>query len=209
MRRFRDRVEAGQLLAKKLQDFNRGNVVIYALPRGGVVLGAEVAKVLKAPLDLVITRKIGHQFNPEYAICAVAENGELVCNEAERQAADPAWFDREVKKELAEAKRRRQEYLGRESIIPKGKTAIVVDDGIATGLTMQAAIKQIMAQKPQKVIVAVPVSPKETAAKLEVMGAEVVVLDIPTVYLGAVGAYYDYFPQVTDKEVIELLKSIA
>ncbi|MBI2011038.1 MAG: phosphoribosyl transferase [Candidatus Colwellbacteria bacterium] len=204
--RFRDRTEAGQLLVQHLGHYEGKEVVIYALPRGGVVLGFEIAKALNAPLDLIITRKIGHPLNPEYAICAVAEDGDLICNEAERAAVDPAWFSKEVEKERAEARRRREIYLGkRKTPEVRGKIAILVDDGIATGLTLELAIKELKHKEPAKIIVAVPVAPRDAAREIEKEVDEFVALDIPALYLGAVGAYYDDFPQVTDEEVIEML----
>lgn len=206
--RFTNREEAGQLLAEKLVPWRGQPVVVYALPRGGVVLGRVIADALGAFLDLVITRKIGHPYNPEYAICAVAEDGDLVCNEAERTAVDQEWFQGEVEKEQAEAKRRREVYLaGREPMTAKNKIAIIVDDGIATGLTMQLAIREVKHGQPARVIVAIPVVPVDTAAKLRAEVDELVALDIPEFYLGAVGAYYEEFRQVEDEEVMRLLRA--
>ncbi len=205
--RFANRTEAGKLLAGALEPYHGDDVVIYALPRGGVVLGVEVAKALGALLDLVIARKIGHPFNREYAICAVSEDGHEICNEEEVASIDPAWFRRAEAETCAEAKRRRERYLGgRERLSAEGKTAILVDDGIATGLTMFAAIAEVKAMHPRRIIIAVPVIPAETAAKLQTQVDAVVALDIPTFFLGAVGAYYDDFPQVSDEEVIALLQ---
>ena len=205
--RFKDRVEAGQKLAEKLTKYRGENTVILALPRGGAVLGAEIAKALEAPLDLVIPRKIGHPQNPEYAVAAVTEGGELVANDAEVSSLDPEWFKGDVQKEIAEAKRRRQTYLqGKNQAQLRGKTVIIVDDGVATGLTMRAAIKDVRARDPERIVVAVPVTPKDTAGILQREADELVALDIPTMYLGAVGAYYQEFTQVEDGEVIEILE---
>src|SRR3989344_5415563 len=104
---FKDRKEAGELLARELAEYQGQDAVVYALPRGGVILGFEIAQALRAPLDLVIARKIGHPSNPEYAVCAVTEEGEPFCEAAERSALDPSWLAQEIKKERAEAKRRR------------------------------------------------------------------------------------------------------
>ena len=170
-------------------------------------MGVEVAKELNAPLDLLIPRKIGHQFNPEYAICAVSESGDLVCNEAERAAADPDWFEKEVQKEIQEAKRRRKIYLAdREPISAEGKIIIIVDDGIATGLTMRAAIEGARRRNPEKIVVAIPVTPRDTAQIIREEADELVALDEPAMYLGAVGAYYREFGQTSDEEVLELMK---
>ena len=205
--RFEDRVDAGKQLANKLKKFAGQNVVVFALPRGGVVLGAEIAKALKAPLDLIITRKIGHPFSSEYAICAITEDGDLICDEAERSEVGEVYIKEQLTAEMAEAKRRRQTYLGgRRPTSARDKIAIIVDDGIATGLTMRAAIRDLKKRHATKVVVAVPVSPSDTAKILREEADELVVLDIPHWYLGAVGAYYDDFEQVEDDEVISLLK---
>ncbi|MBI3337362.1 MAG: phosphoribosyl transferase [Candidatus Staskawiczbacteria bacterium] len=203
-----NRQEAGKLLAKELHDYKGTDTVVYALPRGGVVLGFQVAKALNVPLDIIITRKIGHPDNPEYAVCAVTEEGESVCNEFEKSLLDPVWLKKEMEKEQEEALRRRKTYLGdRKHIAAHGKTAIVVDDGIATGLTIFAAIQALKKEKPKKIIVAVPVAPHDMALKLRKEVDDVVTLEDTDNYLGSVGAYYGDFPQVGDQEVIELLES--
>jgi len=204
---FKDRKEAGKLLAEALSEYKDADVVVYALPRGGVVLGVEVAKGLGAPLDLVIPRKIGHPDQPEYGVCAVTEDGHLVCSKEEIARLDPAWLTAEVQKQQAEAKRRFNEYLaGRPSADVENKIAIVVDDGVATGLTMLAAIEEIKDRGPEKIVLVAPVIPADVAQRLKRYVDELVALDIPTVYLGAVGAYYDKFDQVDDREVIKLMK---
>ncbi len=208
--RFKDRTEAGVLLADKLKDYVGKEVVIYAVPRGGVVLGVEIAKVLGAPLDLVITRKIGHPANPEYAVCVVAENHDVLCNPAEKASLDPKWLEKAIEEERQEAIRRRKVYLGeRKRPEAAGKTAIVVDDGIATGMTFLMALREARHLKPAKLIAAIPVLPAEMLPKIKKEADEVVYLDAPEDFLGAVGSYYDNFPQVTDKEVIGLLKEVS
>lgn len=207
--RFRDRTDAGKKLAQALKKYQGQEGVVYALPRGGVVLGAEVAATLHMPLDLLIPRKIGHPLQPEYAICAVVENGELVCNQAEVARVNPQWFKQEVEAERQEARRRRELYLGdRESVPVAGKTAIIVDDGIATGLTMEVSIHDAQLRGPAHLVVAVPVAPPETVERLARGVDDFVVLDRSPYYLGAVGAYYDSFNQVTDDEVIALLRAV-
>jgi|LSQX01.1.fsa_nt_gb predicted phosphoribosyltransferase len=206
---FQDRREAGIKLAQALGKFHGQDVIILALPRGGVVLGAEIAKQLHAPLDLVLTKKIGHPLNPEYAICAMAEGGEPICNTLEVSMVDQEWFQNEIKRTQAELARRRSEYLG--DAAPrevKGKIAIIVDDGIATGYTMMAALEELKRRGAKKVVVAIPVTPADTAPHLEKMGAELISLKVDPYYLGAVGAYYLDFDQVSDSEVISLLKSV-
>ena len=207
---FRDRAEAGRLLAQALKKYQKQDGVVYALPRGGVVLGVEVARALAMPLDLLIPRKIGHPLQPEYAICAVVESGEMVCNQQEVARVDPQWFRREVEAERQEARRRRELYLGgREPSPVEGKTAIIVDDGIATGLTMEVSIRDALRRRPAHLVVAVPVAPPETVERLAREVDEFIVLDPSPYYLSAVGAYYDHFPQVTDEEVIALMRSVA
>ena len=204
--RFRDRAEAGRQLAAALAAYQGDEGVVYPLPRGGVVLGVEIAKALGMRLDLIIPRKIGHPYNEEYAICAVTENGEPVCNEFELARVDRAWFERQVQDARREARRRRELYIGgREPLDVRDKTAILVDDGIATGLTMRAAILDARSRGPAALVVAVPVAPADTAELLRQEVDDVVTLDTPEVYLGAVGAYYADFPQLSDAEVIALL----
>ena len=203
---FRNRSEAGRLLADALKAYAGQAGVIYPLPRGGVPLGVEIARALNMDLDLIIPRKVGHPYNPEYAIAAVGETGEPVINRTEVDRVDPKWFKQEVARQRDESRRRREAYLhGREPLPVEGKVAILVDDGIATGLTMKAAIQDARARKPAKLIVAIPVVPAETARVLRTMVDDLVALDIDENYLGAVGAYYDDFGQTTDAEVIALL----
>jgi putative phosphoribosyl transferase len=206
---FADRSDAGRKLAQALISYKGLPVVVYALPRGGVVLGAEVARALEAPLDLIIVRKIGHPYAPEYAIGAVTEDGDLVLNPYETRTLDQAWIARTAESELREALRRREIFLrDRFRISPETKVAIIVDDGLATGLTMEAAIRQLRRGHPQKVVLAVPVAAIETLDRLRGTVDDMVVLHIPP-RLGAVGAFYNDFSQVSDHDVLVLLKSMA
>lgn len=206
---FHDRREAGQQLGQALAKYRGRDGIVYPLPRGGVALGVEIARALAMPLDLVIPRKIGHPHNPEYAICAVTEHGTPICNEHEAARVDPEWLRQRVEAERHEARRRRERYLsGRAPLPAAGKIAIVVDDGIATGLTMRAAIQDVKQRRPGRLIVAIPVTPKDTAEYLAREVDEVVALDVPEFYLGAVGAYYDEFPQLTDDDVMRLLRDV-
>ena len=208
--RFKDRSEAGKQLALALEKYRHQPAVVYGLPRGGVVLAVEIARELRLPLDLVIPRKIGHPYNLEYAIGAVSEEGEPVYNEWEIARVDRHWLENQVNSERQEARRRREQYLqGREPLAVTGKTAILVDDGIATGLTMLAAIRDIKRRRPSRVVVAIPVAPEDTIERLLQEADEVVGVDITSHYLGAVGAYYDYFPQVSDAEVIRLMQQTS
>ncbi len=205
---FKDRADAGKKLSKALEKYRNKDAVIYALPRGGVILGKEISKQLGLPLDLIITRKIGHPFQHEYAICAIAEDGEMICNESEKRLIQKKWLEKEMLNERNEAKRRREIYRGgRKPQSAKGKIAIIVDDGVATGLTMELAVLEIKKDRPKMLIVAVPVIPKDTAEKFKKEIDELVALDIPEDYLGSVGSYYQEFAQVSDSEVVEILKS--
>ena len=207
--RFKNRTEAGVRLAVLLEKYADDNLVVYALPRGGVPLGVEIAKKLHAPFDLLITKKIGHPENPEYALCAIAEDGEPVCNKNEIQYIDSSWLHEEIERVRKEIERRREKYFG-EITHPdiEGKTAIIVDDGIATGYTMLAAINEIRGRKPAKIVVAIPVTPEDTARELKKITDDLVSVEIDPYYLGAVGAYYDDFSQVEDEVVIGLIKSL-
>lgn len=206
---FKDRMDAGKKLAQALSSYRGQDVVVYALPRGGVVLGAEVARLLDAPLDLIVVRKVGHPYSPEYAIAAVAEDGHSVINPAEVSLVDRQWFDESVCIERQEAHRRRRLYMhGSDPIPATNKVAILVDDGLATGLTMFAAVQEVRHFGPKKIVVAVPVAPPETVQELKEVVDDVVVLHLPA-SLGAIGSFYLRFDQVTDEEVIELMKPAA
>ena len=205
MRLYANRREAGRELGAQLGAY-RGRSVVYALPRGGVETAVEVARALEAPLGLVIARKIGHPGNPEYAVCAVTETGPLICDELEAASLKASWLKQAEVAERAEAARRRKVYeLGRKRISPAGRIAVVVDDGIATGLTMQAAVAALRTRRPDKLIVAVPAAPRDAINDLAEVVDMSVVLEDPDTYLGAVGSYYADFPQLTDDDVIALL----
>ncbi|OHA88731.1 MAG: hypothetical protein A2653_00335 [Candidatus Zambryskibacteria bacterium RIFCSPHIGHO2_01_FULL_43_25] len=205
--KFKNRQEAGQLLAEKLIQYKDTMAIIYTLPRGGVILADEIAKTLNLPLDLVITRKVGHPDNPEYAVASVTERGDVLLNPAEPIRVNDAWFDMAMEREQMEAKRRREVYMnGRERINAKGKTAIIVDDGVATGASILLAIQDIRKDVPWKIVVSVPVIPSEVADKIDSAADELVTILIDDNFLGSVGAYYDDFSEVSDDLVIEILK---
>lgn len=205
---FKDRKDAGERLAEELIQKRYDNPVVLALPRGGVVLGKIVAKKLNAPLDLLITRKVGHPLSPEYAIGAVTLTGERVLNQAETSQMDTVWLEKEITSQVKEAKRRQQRYLkGKKQVDLKDKTVVIVDDGIATGLTIMAGIKEVNSKSPSKIIVAVPVIPFETYETLLKLVNEVIYIYAPDDFIGSIGAYYSDFSQITDDEVIKLLQS--
>ncbi|AQS53153.1 Putative phosphoribosyl transferase [Jeotgalibaca dankookensis] len=203
---FKDRKEAGRLLAEKFTADSAEDIVVVALPRGGVPLGLEIAKHLQAPLDLVITRKIGSPQNPEYAIGSLAENSEPLLNRRETRYLNKDWLEAAISKARNEIIRRQTLYFeNHQRQTFTGKTVILVDDGIATGFTVLAAIDEIKQQNPKKLFLAVPVLPKEMVTLLSEKVDELVVLTIPDYYRGSVGAYYEAFPQLTDDEVKQLL----
>jgi putative phosphoribosyl transferase len=206
---FKDRIEAGEKLAEKFKEYSeKKNTIILALPRGGVVVGFEIAKKLNLPLDLVVTRKIGAPNNEEYAIGAITENGEGIFDQRaiNHLGVTKEYLNKKIVEEKKEAQRRLKGYrVGRQPLDLKNKTVIIVDDGLATGLTMRAAIKSVKKQKVKEIIVAIPVTARDSLEIVKNEVNKVIYLDSPT-YFGAVGAFYENFGQTTDKEVINLMK---
>jgi putative phosphoribosyl transferase len=207
---FKDRSDAGRKLAKTLAAYQDQDPVILALPRGGVPVAVEVAAALKAPLDLIIVRKIGVPIQPELAMGAVVDGGApiIVRNDDVIRLAgvDEADFKAICDRELAEIERRRQRYLGiRDRAEVAGRTAIVVDDGVATGATTRAALRATRMRKPKKLVLAVPVAPTDTLAALRGGADDVICLEDYELF-GAIGMYYADFDQVADDEVIKLLE---
>lgn len=204
---FKDRQDAGRKLAEKLLPFKEEDPIVLALPRGGVPLGIEAARLLDAPLDLVIIRKIRHPSNPEYAIGAVGEEGDPLLHSLEVERVNPRWLQTEIKKQRQEIKRRKEMYLPSLSGLEwKDRTVLLIDDGAATGFTMLAAIKQLRAMHVQKIVAALPVVSPDTYDRLNRAADEVVAVEVPDVFLGGVGAYYQDFRQVPDEEVMEMLE---
>lgn len=203
---FQDRRDAGRKLAVLLKDYRDKDVVVFALPRGGVAVGVEVAKALDAPLDLIITRKLGHPLNPELAIGAVAEDGHLLLEGVWKEQIDHVWLGDQIAEQIAEARRRREKYVDGRTVPVEGRTAILVDDGIATGLTIRLGIRELRLRKPARVVVAVPVSPEETAETVRREADEFVALEVPEFFAGAIGFYYFDFEPVEDEEVIRLME---
>jgi putative phosphoribosyl transferase len=210
---FRDRADAGRQLAKLLLPMALEDPVVLALPRGGVPVGAEIAKALGAPLDVAFVRKIGAPGQPELAVGAVADGDdpEIVLNHALVQELGLAedYLAAEATRELGAIERRRDEYQAlRPAIDHAGRDVIVVDDGVATGMTMQAALRHIRRRVPRRLIAAAPVASREALAMLREEADEVVCLSNPRSF-GSVGSFYCVFAQVSDEEVAALLKEAA
>lgn len=206
---FADRAEAGRRLAALLLSYKEQRPTILALPRGGVPVAAEIAAALAAPLDLILVRKIGVPFQPELAMGAVVD-GEapmVVRNEDVIAMAgiDERGFQAIRDRELVEIGRRRAKYLGdRVRAEIAGRTAIVVDDGIATGATTRAALRATRMRGPARLVLAVPVAPAESLQELRDEADQIHCLETPE-FFGAIGSYYEDFRQVSDEEVIALL----
>jgi len=205
---FANRRAAGQELAMELEKYGFEKPVVLALPRGGVPVAFEVARRLKAPLDLVMVGKIGAPGHSEYAIGAVVdgENPQIVLDReaADRSGADDAYISRMKARKLAEIKRRRSAYGGSQTLDLEGRTAIIVDDGIATGLTVSAALNGLTKARPAKTVLAVPVAAPESLRSLAPLCDQTVCLLSPRAFY-AVGAHYDDFGETSDAEVITLL----
>ena len=207
--RFSNRVEAGIKLASELVDFlgNR-SVIVLAIPRGGVVVGYEVARELKVPLDIIIPRKIGAPSNPELAIGAVTEDGAAILNEklVGYLNVSRRYIEEESERQLKEIERRLKVYRG-EVPYPNltNRIVIIVDDGVATGFTIRAALTSLRKRKAKQVVIALPVGPADTIKELEEKADRVVCLFVPEEF-HAIGHFYENFDQTTDEEVIRLLK---
>lgn len=206
-----NRVQAGQLLAKRLEHLRGSDPLVLALPRGGLPVAYEIASELGAELDLIMVRKLGAPGHEEFAIGAVVDGEEpqLVLNDEAMRAIVPSreYLRGEYSRQLAELERRRHAYLGSR---PKpriaGRTVIIVDDGIATGSTIKAAMLGTRRNRPERLVLAVPVAPPETIRQLQPLCDEIVVLATPDPFF-AVGRHYRDFSQVEDDEVIDFLKS--
>jgi len=207
--RFRDRSDAGRALARALESRAFPSPVVYAIPRGGVVVAAEVARALVCPLYVVVPRKIGAPFNPELAIGAVAPDGTPILNHAlvRELGVSRSYIEEEARRQAEEAERRQRAYGTSGPPSLAGKTALVIDDGIATGYTALAVAGYLRQKNPDRIVLAVPVAPPDTVPFLEEHFDEVIALDTP-VYFQAVGQFYDDFPQVSDQEVIALLTEV-
>lgn len=207
---FYDRAEAAEKLAKVLENYKgKKNALVLAMPRGGVVLGRIVAEKLGLPLDIVIARKIGAPGNPEYAIGAVAEKGEPILNDEVigTMGITPDYLDKEIERKRNEISQRLISFRGNKPALDlKNKQIILIDDGIATGMTAIASIEYLRSQKPQKIILATPVIPADNLPEIKQKVDQLIYLEAPEEFF-SVGQFYEEFPQVSDEEVKKLLSN--
>jgi putative phosphoribosyl transferase len=207
---FANRRSAGRELGERLQNLRPEQPVVLALPRGGVPVGFEIAERLEAPLEIVLVRKIGVPWQPELALGAVVDgtDPQVIINEdlAAELAIDESYITAETARQLKEIERRRQIYLGDRPSVPlAGRTVIIVDDGIATGSTVRAALRAVRKAGAGRTVLAVPVAPEDTIERLRAEVDEIVCVSSPSPFI-AVGAHYDEFPQLADADVVALLK---
>lgn len=209
---FRDRHEAGQMLGRALVKYKADNVVVYALPRGGVEVAIDVAVALGAPLELLLVRKIGLPWQPELAMGAVIDGEPPIVFRNEEVLAtvriSPEVFNDACARELAELERRRRRYMGdRVALDPKGQVVILVDDGIATGATMKVALMALRIRQPKSIILAVPVAARQSLESIRKQVDAMICLEMPD-NLIAVGFYYREFRQLNDDDVVGLMAQV-
>ncbi len=210
--RFIDRIEAGDKLATYLSGYaNNPDALVIALPRGGVVVGFAIAKTLEIPLDIVVPRKIGAPGEPELAVGALTQEGYPIFNTTLMDKLGVTVEDVEatMAEEKKEAQRRLDLYRsGRLPLNMRDKIIIITDDGVATGATMRAALATVRAHQPKKIVLAIPVCPPDELAELSLLVDEVICLYSPKTFWG-IGAFYDRFEQVTDEQVVGLMRESA
>ena len=205
---FQDRTEAGIFLAREMMELKGKNAVVLGIPRGGIMVARSLAQAIDADIDIVLSRKLGAPYQQELAIGALSEHGELFLNKhvVELLNVPSSYIEQEKARQVEEIRRRNQLIRSVKTKVPlNNRIVIVTDDGIATGATMQAAVWAIRDEKPQKIIIAVPVASEEAVTRLAEDVDEIVCLRMP-VDFAAVGQFYIEFTQVTDEEVVEVLK---
>jgi predicted phosphoribosyltransferase len=210
---FKDRAEAGRALAHVLKKYDAENPLVLGLPRGGVVVGAEIARARDWDFDVMLVKKLRAPDNPELALGAVGEDGHTYVNhEIKRMTgAEDDYLDAEVRERMAELSEQRERYrISKAKIPPTNRAVILVDDGLATGATMIAAVQTTALENPRQIVIAVPVGSPEAVAALEDMEevSEVICLEMPPFFRGVAQAYAD-FTQVSDEEVVEILEEFA
>ena len=201
---FTDRMDAARRLAARLSHLKGRHPLVLAIPRGAVPMADYLARALDGELDVVLVRKLGAPGNPEYAIGAVDEAGQVQLNPGVAEGIDPDYLCEEINRQRAVLAARRQAYGP--AVDPAGRVVIVVDDGVATGSTLLAALRALRAQQPQRLIAAFGVAPPEALHRISRLADEVVCLETPA-WFGSVGEFYRDFPQVTDAEVMRLLQA--
>ncbi len=206
---FANRQEAGRLLADHLKKYSGKNTVVLGIPRGGIAIAVAIADKLQADFDVVLSHKLGAPYNPEFAIGAVCEDGTFFVNTkiAPHMGADEKYIEKEKANQLQRMLQRVQQYR---TILPKldlkGRTAIITDDGIATGASLQAAAWAVKKENPQKIILAIPVGPKDSVTEISQDADETICLRVPS-YFQALSEFYRDFGQVEDDELLEILKN--
>jgi putative phosphoribosyl transferase len=205
---FLSREQAAEMLAQKLMQYKGRHPLILAIPRGAVPMGSIIAALLDGELDIVLTHKLCAPMDPEYAIGAIDENGWVyISPEAESAGISPSYLDQEQERQLGSLKHRRMRFKsGKKSTAVKGRITIVIDDGLATGATMIAALHAIRAREPAKLICAVPVASPETLDRVSRLADEVICLQAPDNFR-SVGQFYRHFPQVEEDDVIRILSA--
>ncbi|MBD3291297.1 MAG: phosphoribosyltransferase [Armatimonadia bacterium] len=207
-RAFADRIEAGQALAEQLSDLKGQNPLILGVPRGAVPMAAVIADELDGELDVVIVRKLGAPGNPELAIGSVTEEGEAIVNDefARRTGASDDYIEQEAQRQMDRIEERKRVYREvRPKVSLEGRVVVIVDDGFATGATMKAALESAGSENPQRLIAAAPVGAQDSCRAMADYADEVICLRAPE-FFGAVGAFYRDFGQVSDDEVLEVLR---
>ena len=204
---FKDRIEAAELLAQRLLRYRGQAPLILAIPRGAVPMGVELAQQLDGELDVVLVRKLCAPLQPELAIGAIDEGGHAtLAHHAAAVGATPAWITAEKTRQTQVLQQRARMYRPMRPPVPvRGRLAIVVDDGLATGATMIAALTAVRRQRPARLVCAVPVASREALARVQALADETVCLSLPPLFQ-AVGQFYEHFPQVSDDEVAECLQ---
>ena len=203
---FEDRADAGRQLAEALADYRGTHPLVLAIPRGALPMGRVVAEALEGELDVVLVRKLGAPYNPEFAVGSIGESGQvLVADYAERAGADSRYIADEAARQLTTIRRRRAQYDEvHTAVSASGRTVIVVDDGLATGSTMCAALQEVRSQHPAKLVCAVPVASPDAVARVRPLCDVLVCLDIEADF-GGVGQFYRDFRQVEDDAVVAIL----